>query len=70
MYAYAGKLRQWQPMYAWLPIRVSDNDCRWFEEVECRHHHVVVRYDYDKWYHPWKFWEVYYDSIEFRSKQS
>lgn len=25
---------QWHPVFAWLPIRVGENDCRWLETVE------------------------------------
>jgi hypothetical protein len=27
---------QWHLWYAWFPVRLADNDCRWFEWVERR----------------------------------
>lgn len=30
------RLEQWHPKFAWLPIRVTDHDCRWLEYVERR----------------------------------
>jgi hypothetical protein len=29
----AHKMR-WHPWYAWFPVRLRDNDCRWLEWVE------------------------------------
>jgi hypothetical protein len=26
--------QQWHSWFAWRPVRVADNDCRWLEEVE------------------------------------
>lgn len=28
------KMRQWHDVYAWWPIRVGENDCRWLETIE------------------------------------
>jgi hypothetical protein len=28
------KLSNWHTKFAWLPIRVGDNDCRWLEHYE------------------------------------
>lgn len=28
--------RQWRPWFAWRPVRVGDDDCRWLETVERR----------------------------------
>lgn len=28
--------REWQDVFAWLPVRVGENDCRWFEVVQRR----------------------------------
>jgi hypothetical protein len=37
----------WHTWYAWHPVRVGDNDCRWLENV---HRRLVSLPDYDtKW---------------------
>ena len=26
----------WHPWFAWRPVKVGDNDCRWLERVWCK----------------------------------
>lgn len=35
--AIVGRIRNWHAKFAWLPVRVGDNDCRWLEFVEVRY---------------------------------
>jgi hypothetical protein len=28
------KLCEWHNVFAWLPVKVADNDCRWLETVQ------------------------------------
>lgn len=30
----AARLREWHDWFAWYPVRMGDNDCRWLETVE------------------------------------
>jgi hypothetical protein len=34
--ARAVKAQDWQECFAWLPVLVGDNECRWLERVERR----------------------------------
>lgn len=36
---------RWHRWYAWRPVRVGKNDCRWFEWVERRVVYVGLAYD-------------------------
>lgn len=31
---YVARLEQWHRWFAWHPVRVAKNDCRWLEVVE------------------------------------
>lgn len=33
------EMLNWHKHFAWLPIRMSENDCRWLETVERRFWH-------------------------------
>lgn len=33
---------EWRRCFAWFPIRVGDNDCRWLEKVEYRYPDAYV----------------------------
>jgi hypothetical protein len=28
------KLKNWHEWFAWYPVKVADNDCRWLEKVQ------------------------------------
>lgn len=30
------ELRSWQPWFAWYPVRLGEDDCRWLETIERR----------------------------------
>ena len=32
---------EWERWYAWHPVRLDDDDCRWFEYVERLPHHKI-----------------------------
>lgn len=36
----------WHPVFAWLPVRIGANDCRWLETVERKYIGVTVEYAY------------------------
>lgn len=42
-------LQQWHPWFAWRPVRVGENDCRWLEYVERR--------EFSESYHEDWMWE-------------
>lgn len=43
--AGASALKQWHDHFAWWPVRIDTNDCRWLEVVERKYEEVDV-YDY------------------------
>lgn len=34
--AYVARITEWHDWYAWFPIRLGNNDCRWFETIKRR----------------------------------
>ncbi len=36
------KWNDWHDVFAWLPIKIADNDCRWLETVECRYRDLDI----------------------------
>lgn len=53
---------KWHKWFAWYPIRLGNNDCRWFEYVE-------RRIDYGTSVVPWAFYDTYYGEIYGRDKR-
>lgn len=33
---YRARVQAWHPWFAWWPVRVGPNDCRWLEQVARR----------------------------------
>lgn len=33
-HAFIKRIEQWHRWFAWYPVRVAENDCRWLEVVE------------------------------------
>lgn len=44
-------LRNWHKKFAWLPIKVADKDCRWFEFVERSYPSAVYSTHYETIFH-------------------
>lgn len=42
------RVSQWQRWFAWRPVRLGDNDCRWLEWVERKPTHCHIT-DGDYW---------------------
>ena len=43
---------QWHNWFAWYPVRVGSNECRWLETVERKRHYisrVEYKFDYRGW---------------------
>ncbi len=38
---------EWHPWFAWWPVRIAHNDCRWLETVERK---LCASYSYDYYY--------------------
>jgi hypothetical protein len=49
------RLKAWHRKFAWLPVRVGDDDCRWLEFV-LRRGVRVSRYDGGYW--DWQYQEI------------
>ena len=45
------KESEWVRIFAWLPVRVAKNDCRWLEYVEKQesYYRVVITFFGSKW---------------------
>lgn len=62
------KLSKWHRHFAWLPVKVSRNDCRWLEYVLCRgvsQKYVLFKNDYADLFLEHGFgWKFEYKPIE------
>jgi len=39
--------RQWHAWYAWHPVRIDSNDCRWLETIQRRQRgNYYIHYEY------------------------
>lgn len=57
----AANLREWHNWFAWRPVRVGKNDCRWLEMLERRYPSAFTGILYPE--------KVYKDSPEYRAKE-
>jgi hypothetical protein len=49
------KLSNWHTKFAWLPIRIGDNDCRWLEHYERKGKFLLYPDYYGYWSWEYKF---------------
>ena len=43
--AIRDRVQRWRPWFAWRPVRLGEDDCRWMETIERRYRLAVV-YEY------------------------
>lgn len=45
-YAKKRKMENWHDHFAWWPIRLGQNDCRWLETVQRKYNHWYTYNNY------------------------